>query len=109
MRAALAHRIAGPVLNEYRFGGYLIFAGVPTFVDGRADMFGDAFIEREHKAINLRSDGLPALLEQYKIGGTLMPAGSRAAVLLDHLAGWRRLYADDIAVVHVRTAYGNAH
>jgi hypothetical protein len=23
-------------------------------------------------------------------------------VLLDHLPGWRRLYADDIAVVHVR-------
>jgi hypothetical protein len=22
--------------------------------------------------------------------------------LLDHLPGWRRLYADDIAVVHVR-------
>jgi hypothetical protein len=25
-----------------------------------------------------------------------------AVVLLDHLPGWRRLYADDIAVVHVR-------
>jgi hypothetical protein len=23
-------------------------------------------------------------------------------MLLDHLPGWRRLYADDIAVVHVR-------
>jgi hypothetical protein len=26
-----------------------------------------------------------------------------AALLLDHLRGWRRLYADDVAIVHVRT------
>src|SRR6202030_771976 len=26
---------AGPVLNDYSFGGYLIFAGIPTFIDGR--------------------------------------------------------------------------
>jgi hypothetical protein len=102
VHAAIESRVSGPVLNEYRFGGYLIFAGIPTFVDGRADMFGDAFIERENKAITLIDDDLPALLHHYKIGWTLMPAGSRAAILLDHLAGWRRLYADDIAVVHVR-------
>ena len=30
------------------------------------------------------------------------PADLPAVVLLDHLSGWRRLYADDIAVVHVR-------
>ncbi len=103
VHAALESKVPGPVLNEYRFGGYLIFAGIPTFVDGRADMFGDAFIERENKAITLLNDDLPTLLSEYKIGWTLMPAGSRAAILLDHLPGWRRLYADDIAVVHVRT------
>ncbi|HUN45975.1 MAG TPA: hypothetical protein VMU85_05625 [Stellaceae bacterium] len=102
VRAALAHNPKGPVLNDYNFGGYLIFAGVPTFVDGRTDLFPDAFLERENKALNLVDDGLPSLLDDYRIGWTLMPAGSSAVALLDHLPGWRRLYADDIAVVHVR-------
>ena len=33
-----------PVLNNYDFGGYLIFFGVKVFVDGRTDMYGDAFL-----------------------------------------------------------------
>ena len=34
------------VLNEYAFGGYLIFKGVKVFVDGRADMYGDAWVQQ---------------------------------------------------------------
>jgi hypothetical protein len=32
----------------------------------------------------------------------LLPPNRPAVVLLDHLPGWRRLYADDVAAVHVR-------
>ena len=35
---------AQPVLNQYDFGGYLIFKGVKVFVDGRTDLYGDAFL-----------------------------------------------------------------
>ena len=52
----------------------------------------------------LESDQLPELLDQYGIAWTLIAPERPAAVLLDHLPGWRRLYADDVAVVHVRTA-----
>jgi hypothetical protein len=99
---ATAHRPAGPVLNEYAFGGDLIFRGIPTFIDGRADMFGDAFIERDHKAITLRGEDLQTLLDEYHIAWTLLPPRTPALTLLDKLPGWRRLYADDLAVVHVR-------
>ena len=48
--AALAHVPAAlraqPVLNDYAFGGYLIFEGVRPFIDGRADLYGDAFLAR---------------------------------------------------------------
>lgn len=94
----------GPVLNDYAFGGYLISRGIPTFIDGRADMFGDAFIERHHMAIAVRSDGLSDLLDEYRVGWTLFRPTTQAVVLLDRMPGWRRLYADDIAVVHVRRA-----
>lgn len=107
--AALAHFAGeheepGPVLNDYAFGGYLIFRGIPTFIDGRADMFGDAFIKRDHDAVALRSDGLPDLLDAYHVRWTLLPPKTPALTLLDKLQGWQRLYADDIAVVHVRRA-----
>ena len=38
--------IIGNVFNDYNFGGYLIFSGIPTFVDGRALPFGDAFLHK---------------------------------------------------------------
>jgi hypothetical protein len=31
---------AGPVLNDYDFGGYLDFVGIAPFIDGRAELYG---------------------------------------------------------------------
>ena len=42
------------------------------------------------------------LLEPYQIDATLLNPTLPATKVLDHLAGWKRLYADDIAVIHVR-------
>ncbi len=100
---AEAAHVTGPVLNDYGFGGYLIFAGIPPFIDGRAELYGDEFIKRYVQAMLLESDELPKLLDQYGIAWTLIAPERPAALLLDHLPGWRRLYADDVAVVHVRT------
>jgi hypothetical protein len=47
-------------------------------------------------------DELVRLLEEYRIDATLLVRASPAAHLLDHMAGWTRLYADDTAVIHVR-------
>jgi hypothetical protein len=105
--AVNAHNVSGPVLNTYRFGGYLIFSGIAPFIDGRAELYGDAFIERYVEATLGVSDQLPALLDEYGITWTLLEPGSSAVRLLDYLPGWRRLYADDIAVVQVRD--GAAH
>ncbi|MBY0432240.1 MAG: hypothetical protein K2Q10_13660 [Rhodospirillales bacterium] len=103
LAAVQAAGIGGPVLNEYGFGGYLIHAGVPTFIDGRSDLYGDSFLAEYAAATDLtRRGALPALLNRYGIAWTLLPAALPAASLLDHLPGWRRLYADERAVVHVR-------
>jgi hypothetical protein len=103
LAAAKAAHVTGPILNDYGFGGYLIFVDIPPFIDGRAELYGDEFIKRYVQAMLLESDELPKLLEQYGITWTLIAPERPAALLLDHLPGWRRLYADDIAVVHVRT------
>jgi hypothetical protein len=93
------------VLNSYEFAGYLIFDGIAPFIDGRGDMYGDEFFFNYQNALDLKdSELLPKLLERYQVDWTLLRPGTPAVALLDHLPGWRRLYADDIAVVHVRDA-----
>jgi hypothetical protein len=84
------------VFNDYAFGDYLIYRGIAPFVDGRADMYGDAFIKRYRQI-----EKLPSLLTQYGITWTLLDPDDPRVTLLDYLPGWRRAYADEIAVVHV--------
>jgi hypothetical protein len=100
--AVEARHVAGPVLNSYGFGDYLIISGIRPFIDGRAELYGDAFIRRYVAAVSLAGDALPQLLRRYRIQWTLLAPESPAVALLDHLPGWKRLYADPIAVVHVR-------
>jgi len=106
LNALQANGIPGRGLNGYDFGGYLIFSGIPTFIDGRADLFGDPFLRRYVNALTLNGadGGLTDLIKQHDIQWTLLPAGLPAVNLLDQLPGWQRLHSDPVAVVHVRTS-----
>jgi len=95
---------ARPVFNSYGFGGYLIWRGVRPFIDGRGDMYGDAFLEPAVRAERGDRAELLALLSRWKVDWTLLAPGDAAAQVLDREPGWRRLYADRYAVVHVREA-----
>jgi hypothetical protein len=104
IKAASRAGLKGPVLNAYAWGGYLIFAGIPPFIDGRSDMYRDAFIQEYVSSLELQTtNGLVNLLDKHKVTWTLLPPELSAVALLDRLPGWRRVYADDIAVVHART------
>ena len=101
--AALKKANPGPVLNQYDFGGYLVYEGIPTFIDGRTELYGGAFFDRYYKAVTLADPGeFDRLLDTYKIKATLLSPDTPANAWLDRLPGWRRLYADEVAVVHVR-------
>jgi hypothetical protein len=91
------------VFNDYDFGGYLIENGVAPFIDGRTELYGEKFFVDHNAASGLMEpENLFRLLEQYKIEATLMRTQSAATKLLDHVDGWRKVYADDIATIHVR-------
>jgi hypothetical protein len=102
--AAIKARNAGPVLNDYDFGGYLIYAGMHPFIDGRTDqLYGEAFMVRHDRAVTLRDVGdFVHLLDEYGIAATLLNPATPAVGLLDRMDEWQRVYADDVAVVHVR-------
>lgn len=105
VRAVQQAGVKGRVLNSYGSGGYLIYVGIPVFIDGRADMYGDSLLREYIEALELRtSDGLVKLLAKYQIDWTLLEPDNSAVALLDHLPQWRRLYEDKTAVVHVRVS-----
>lgn len=91
------------VFNDYDFGGYLIANGVPTFIDGRTELFGETFFVDHNNASGLMEpENLFRLLKDHDIEATLMRTQSAATKLLDHLDGWQKIYADDIATIHLR-------
>ena len=93
----------GPLLNDYNFGGYLDYAGIAPFIDGRGELYGPAFVTRYNQALKLKN--LPdflRLLDEFKFGATLLAPTTPAVALLDRLPNWQRAYSDDIAVVHTR-------
>jgi hypothetical protein len=100
---AMKANVSGPVLNDYDFGGYLIFRGISTFIDGRTLPFGKQFALDYFDATAVGAgDKLERLADAYKVSWTLLRPRSAAALHFDHSPGWQRLYADDVAVVHVR-------
>ena len=94
--------LSGPVFNDYDFGGYLIFEGVAPFVDGRVDLYGDAFMRTYASALASEGDALPRVLDHYRIAWTLLMPDEPAVAALDRDPAWERLYADASAVVHRR-------
>jgi hypothetical protein len=101
--AALRQRGAIRVLNDYDFGGFLVYAGLAPFIDGRTELYGSDFVLRHDRAVRLTD--LPdflRILDEYRINATLLSPQTPAVAFLDRLPGWQRIYGDDIAVVHVR-------
>jgi hypothetical protein len=91
------------VFNDYDFGGYLIANGVAPFIDGRTELYGEKFFVDHNAASGLMEpENLFRLLDQYKIEATLLRTQSASTKLLDHIDGWQKVYADDIATIHVR-------
>lgn len=87
--------------NTYGWGGYLIWRGIPVFVDGRADVYGDDFLFFYQRAAQLRSDWREPL-ERYAVDYVLVGRHSALATMLAEVQGWEEAYADDMARVFVR-------
>jgi hypothetical protein len=101
---ALKSASRGPVLNDYNLGGYLVYAGVPTFIDGRTELFGARFTVRHYRAMSLQNVGdFLKLLDEYKIDATLLAPETPANAFLDTLPDWKRVYGVGVAVLLLRT------
>ncbi len=97
-----------PVLNSYGLGGYLIFEDVKVFIDGRADMYGDAFTKRFVKIAHGDTAELDKAIGEYGIEWVFVDSNAILARVMDKKAGWRRLHRDKVATVYVRDGYGRS-
>jgi hypothetical protein len=103
--AALRHLPPGlrdkPVFNEYSFGGLLAFEGIAPFIDGRSDMYGDAFTADYVKIAHGDAARWQAAEARWKFAWTILPPDNPLVKILDREPGWQRAYADKWAVIHV--------
>ncbi|MGY8633654.1 hypothetical protein RAD15_14350 [Bradyrhizobium sp. 14AA] len=99
----LEQRHAQRIFSTAPIGGYLISRNVKTFIDGRAELYGEQFVLDYFDAVEGKNvETLLRLLDTYRIDATLLNTTVPASRIMDHLPGWKRIYKDDIAVVHVR-------
>jgi hypothetical protein len=93
----------GPLLNNYNWGGLLIFLTpeIPVFVDGRTDLYGDAFLGDYFRA-QLGASDWEDLLAEYNIQVVLMADESAISSLLRASPAWRVVYEDEQALIFER-------
>ena len=91
-----------PVLNHYGFGGYLIFSGVKPYIDGRTDLFGDAFLDHYDRIVAADSPALDEVLQKSAIDWAIFPPATPVARALSARPGWKKIHGDEFAVVYAR-------
>jgi hypothetical protein len=95
----------GNMLNEYVYGGYLIWAAPQhkVFVDGRGDVFEWTGVLRDYAQwANLKSDP-NELLDKYHINFCVLARDSPMSRVLPLLAGWEKVYLDESSNIFARS------
>ena len=102
-RTAVSALPNGPgVLNEYDWGGWLIYAkpSTPVFIDGRLFPYVPSVLEDYRAIIGAHPGWEDVVARRGVIAMLVRPTDAIAVRAPDR--GWRVAYRDDIAVVLVR-------
>jgi hypothetical protein len=96
--------LAGPMLNEFVYGGYLIWAlpEQPVFVDGRADVFDWTGVFEELTGWETLQVNPHVMLDKYGIRFCLLSRTSPMVSVMSLLEDWEIAYSDHNAVIFVR-------
>ena len=99
-----SHHLSGPMLNEFRYGGYLMWAAPehPVLLDGRADVYDWTGVLAEFGRWATLQESPNQLLEKYKIGFCLLSPNSPMVQVLPLLPAWKLVYSDSNAVIFQR-------
>ena len=102
--------------NEYNYGSYLLFQGIPVFIDSRADLYAPEFNGQknesgEYEGNDIFSDfmGISNLskdyeekFREYKITHVITCENSKLSSLLDKDTNYSLLYSDEYFKIYER-------
>jgi hypothetical protein len=100
-----AQRPPAPILNHYNWGGYFIWRLYPeyqVYIDGRADLYGDRFMDDLATTYYLRGDSWRNPLEKWGIRTVVLPPDAPLVTALSARREWKTIYADSQAVILTR-------
>ena len=95
------NHLSGRMLNEYVYGGYLIWAAPenPVFVDGRADVFEWTGVLADFGRWETLQSNPNVLLEKYGIDFCLLARSSPMVTVMSLLKDWKIAYKDNNSVI----------
>lgn len=101
------------LFNEYNYGSYLLFEGIPVFIDSRADLYAPEFNKTEeypdgrdifgdYISTSNISRYYEKTFDQYDITHVITYKNSKLNMLLSRDAHYNSLYTDDNFVIYER-------
>ena len=96
------HEPGTRMFNRYEWGGYIgqHRPWQPVFMDGRADVYGDALLKQYVSVISVEDP--QAVFDRYRIDYAVFPPGTPLAAWFNTSPDWKRVYADPTADIWVR-------
>ncbi|HEV2137097.1 MAG TPA: hypothetical protein VGR47_22960 [Terracidiphilus sp.] len=103
------HHLAGPMLNDYGFGGYLIWAApkYPVMIDGRADVYEWSGFFGEYERWATLESSPKDLLDKYNVNFCLLASHSPMVQAMSLVPGWKMVYSDQNSVIYLRETGGH--
>jgi len=98
-------RLPAPVMNHYNWGGYFIWKLYPeykVYIDGRADVYGDSFLDQFASAYYVRGQSWQTGLQKWGVQTVVLPPDAPVITALSIEPGWQRVFSDSEAVVLTR-------
>jgi hypothetical protein len=95
----------GPLFNHYNWGGYFIwkiFPAYAVFIDGRADLYGDAFMDEFFSTYSLSGPNWQAPLDKWGIQTVILPPDAPLVSALRMSSDWKQVFADSQAAILTR-------
>ncbi len=93
--------LEGRLYNSYEWGGYLIWRGLPVFVDGRCLVYGDEIIGQAI-AVEDGEEGWREVLARWDVRMLVLRYRKGDVTHLFAEGRWRPVYWDDAALVALR-------
>lgn len=102
---ARQHNVPKPMLNNYGYGGYLIYAmsdANKVFIDGRGDLYERSGVLSDYLTIMRLGAGAPVLLDAYGVQSCMIGQDEPLRTFLEASPRWQKVYGDPLTVIYVR-------